>query len=214
MNEPQATGSRLSDFIRSLTTGGVIPIDIGPHIKASPDDMETASAILREAEALARLSAPADAPELKLSVALWAAQVMHHYCRVLIDRTNSKTTLPDEIRPPRSLGTSAGEHWSADIVFRSWWDLVRRARKLSPDDSLNGALSEITRQWPLAAVGTQTVCRSERIDVVWKHPCLRQILIDRIIHRQDRELVSSERIASAVKHIELLSGGTIPTETN
>lgn len=208
MNESRVTDCGLSGFVRSLTTGGVIPIDIGPQAEAtsqpSSDEIENASAILREADALARLHAPGDPPELDLAVAVWSARVMHFYCRVLVDRSTSDTRLPNTLRPSSSLGKSASDHWSADIVFRCWWDLVRRAQKLSPDDPLNKALSEITCQWPLAGVGTGTVCRAERIDVIWEHPSLRRILLDRIIHRQDRELISDERVATAVKHIEVM----------
>ncbi|MEM1069448.1 MAG: hypothetical protein AAGG48_30300 [Planctomycetota bacterium] len=201
MDFDEGSSNGLTGFVRSLTSGAVIRIDLDANKPLSSDDLLGAQTCLREIDQVARLEAPGVAPPLDLDGAIWAARVMRFFCQMLVNRVETATELPETLKPGPK-GKSAQDHWSTDLVFRAWWDLVFRAKKLAPSDPLISSLEDISANWPLAAVGTNTKCRSAKIDVVWRDDCLRRIFIDRIYRRRDSELMMDTRIEAAVRRLE------------
>ena len=201
--DDQPTDS-LTGFIRSLSTGAMIQVTIAGRAPENAEDLASAKELLIEVDAIARLHAPSSAPQLNIESSLWAARVMRYCCRMLVDRVETQTDLPKSLAEQPSLD-SAQNHWSIDLIFRSWWDLVSRAKKLSSNDPLNQTIDSVTRNWPLAAVGTNTNFDTSQLDTIWNHDCLRRLLVDRIVRRQDKELIKDERFANAVQRVNELS---------
>ena len=173
----------LSRFVSALANGAVICVAVGGQTPLTAEDRAATETALRDADALARLHAPMTAPPLQLASAMWAAQVMQFACRMMVDRIETDTSLPSKLLSQEPQGLTADDHWSVDLVFRFWWDLMKRAAQLSADDPLNQTLHEIARRWPLAAIGTSVVCDDARLDPIQNHDCLKRLYADRLTLR-------------------------------
>ncbi len=144
--------------------------------------------LIHRVDRLARLDAPATAPSLDLPAVHWSLSVLAWAVNLLVDRANPTTTLPDILASTEPSGQSGCHHWSVDLAFRYWADVVLRAQAVASQDALVSELRKICLRWPLAGVGTQTEWRADRGQVVLNDPCLRFVLLDRIIARSDKKL--------------------------
>ena len=202
---PEPKTGLLNETIAALFDGAMIPVKVafGAATESSlPTSAEVAQTIhlLEKADELARRHAPGNPPAFDSQAALWAARVFQFACVRLVDKIEMDIELPDDIATTEPDGTSAAQHWSVDLVFRSWWDIVKRAAAENEDDPLNATLLGIASRWPLAAVGTPARVVDERMSVIWDHACLRQVYIDRVIQRSDREKAAEPRVAEAIRH--------------
>jgi hypothetical protein len=172
----------LSRFVSALANGAVICVAVGGQTPLTRKDRVATETALREADALARLHAPMTAPPLEIASAMWAARVMQFACRMMVDRIETDIDLPSELASQEPQGLT-DDHWSVDLVFRFWWDLMKRAAHLSADDPFNQTLHGIARRWPLAAIGTSVVCDETRLAPIHNHDCLRRLYTDRLALR-------------------------------
>jgi hypothetical protein len=203
---PEPKSGLLHEAIAALFDGAMIPLKISFGATANfprPTDNEVAQTIrlLGKADQIARQHAPGEPPAFDPLAALWAARVLQFACVRLVDKIEVDIDLPDDLAMAEPDATSAAQHWSVDLVFRSWWDLVKRSTAENKDDPLNTTLLNIASRWPLAAVGTTAKPSSDRLRIVWGHPSLRQIYIDRVIQRADREQAADPLVAEAIRSI-------------
>lgn len=201
---PGPKSGLLHEAIAALFDGAMIPLKISFGATAEfprPTDGEMAQTmrLLENADQIARQHAPGVPPAFDPLSALWAARVLQFACVRLVDKIEVDIDLPDDLAQAEPDGTSATQHWSVDLVFRSWWDLVKRSTAENEDDPLNTTLLNIASRWPLAAVGTPAMPSSDRLAVVFGHPSLRQIYIDRVIQRVDREKAADSLVAEAIR---------------
>jgi len=200
---PGPKSGLLHEAIAALFDGAMIPLKVSFGVTAElprPTDDEVAQTIrlLENADQIARQHAPGVPPDFDPLAALWAARVLQFACVRLVDKIEVDIDLPDVLAQAEPDATSAAQHWSVDLVFRSWWDLVKRSAAENEDDPLNATLLNIAARWPLAAVGTPAKPSSDRLAVVCGHPSLRQIYIDRVIQRADREKAADPLVAESI----------------
>lgn len=196
----------LHEVVAALFDGAMIPVKVSyssatAFTLPTSDEIVQATKLLETADQLARKHAPAIPPPFDPKSALWAAQVFHFACICLVDRIAVDVELPDQLALAEPDGTSASQHWSVDLVLRSWWDLIKRSTTENNDDPLNATLIAIASRWPLAAVGTPAPIDDDRISVIWNHKCLRQVYVDRVIQRADREKAADPIVAEATQRI-------------
>lgn len=202
-------GYGLAQSTRAIVEGAMVPIIVGGENSAeNPTQTEIGEkehvatiGILAEADHLARLHAPMSPPAFHLSAAVWAARVMQFACHRLVDKVEIDTRLPPELIHGEPAGTKPAEHWSVDLMFRCWWDLMQRAFAANQQDTLNDTLAQVAARWPLAAVGTTVSCSTDRLAVVCGDPCLRMIYIDRVIARRDKTKATEPMIAKLIQQI-------------
>ena len=204
---PEPKTGLLHETIAALFEGAMLPLKLSFGAAAEfprPTDDEVSKTIqlLENADQIARQHAPADPPAFDRHAALWAARVMQFTCVRLVDKIEMDIELPEDLAKAEPDATSASHHWSVDLVLRSWWNLVKRSTADNQDDPLNTTLLNIASRWPLAAVGTTSPIASDRLLVVWGHPSLRHIYIDRVIQRADREKASELLVAEAIRRVE------------
>ena len=204
---PEPKTGLLHETIAALFDGAMIALKVSLGAAAefprpTNDEVTQTIQLLEKADLLARRHAPADPPPFDPQAALWAARVLQFACVRLVDKIEMDIELPEDLAQAEPDATSASHHWSVDLVFRSWWDLVKRSTTENEDDPLNATLLSIASRWPLAAVGTPAQTSSDRLSVVWDHPSLRQIYIDRVIQRADREKEAEPLVADAIRRVE------------
>lgn len=205
--QPAPKTGLLHETIAALFDGAMIPLKVSFGNAAEfprPTDEEVSKTVqlLKKADQLARQHAPAEPPAFDPHAALWAARVVQFACVRLVDKIEMDIELPDDLAKAEPDAPSASQHWSVDLVLRSWWDLVKRSTTDNQDDPLNTTLLNIASRWPLAAVGTPAPIAHDRLSVVWGHPSLRQIYIDRVIQRVDREKANEPLVAEAIRRVE------------
>lgn len=200
----------LAASTRAIVEGGMVPVVVGRGNSKEVNfgepthaEIEATSAILAAADQLARLHAPKSPPPFELNAAVWAARVMQFACHRLVDKVEVDTSLPDELVRGEPAGRDPADHWSVDLVFRSWWDLVRRSFAANEQDTLNDTLLQVATRWPLAAVGTSAVCLSDRLDIVCSNRCLRLIYVDRVVARGDKAKAEDLKIANLISQFEV-----------
>lgn len=204
---PAPKAGLLHETIAALFDGAMLPLKISfggtaEFPQPTDDEVSKTNRLLQKADQIARQHAPADPPTYDPQAALWAARVLQFACVRLVDKIEMDIELPDDLAKAEPDAPSASQHWSVDLVLRSWWDLVKRSTADNQDDPLNTTLLNIASRWPLAAVGTTAQAASDRLLVVWGHPSLRQIYIDRVIQRADREKAAEPLVAEAIRRVE------------
>lgn len=204
---PEPKTGLLHETIAALFDGAMIPLKVsfgGAADFPRPTDDEVTQTIqlLENADQIARQHAPGVPPAFDPQAALWAARVLQFACVRLVDKIEIDIELPEDLVQAEPDATSASQHWSVDLVFRSWWDLVKRSATENEDDPLNATLLNIASRWPLAAVGTPAPIASDRLLVIWGHPSLRRIYIDRVIQRADRQKAAEPLVAEAIRRVE------------
>lgn len=158
-----------------------------------PDPSEQAGVheLVIRADRLARLDAPAIAPVLDLDAAQWALGLLAWSVSLLVDRANLGTSMPGELAHSEPSGQSACHHWSVDIGLRYLADVLLRAKAAASEDALVTELENVCSRWPLSSVGTQLAWNENRGQVILDDPCLRRLLLDRIVARHDKVLAKT-----------------------
>lgn len=175
-------------FCQPLFARGVLTAQ--PWRATDPAEQAAVHELIASVDRLARLDAPSSAPALDLQAAQWSLSLLAWSVSLLVDRANVGTSLPPELAQSEPTGESACHHWSVDIGLRYLADVVVRAKAAASEDALVTELVDICTRWPLAAVGTQLAWNETRGQVIIDDPCLRRLLLDRIIAR--RESVQAE----------------------
>ena len=187
-------------FCEQLFAQGMLAAERWPPAKpANADDID---AIIRQADQLARLDAPATAPTLDLDAARWSLSLLSWSVFLLVDRANASTSLPKELASTEPSGRLASHHWSVDLGLRYLSDVLARARNAASEDALVVELVNVCSRWPLASVGTDTPWNSTPGKVILDDPCLRRVLSDRVLARSDKNLAQTLGIQGYIGTVE------------
>ena len=151
-------------------------------------DSEALEAIVQQAHLRARTEAAYVPPELDVAAAVWSLKVLAWGCSVFVDRTEVDTDLPKSLVEQEPKGQSPAEHWSVDLGFRFLHSLIVRCRRIGPYDSLVEQLTSVGTRWPLATVGLNTEVNSSKLELLLSDHCLRSMLVDRVVERNDEQL--------------------------
>jgi hypothetical protein len=182
----------ISSFARQLfTTGTVVAVPWDD----SPEISEELAETIQGADALARAEAAFEAPELDLKAATWSLRVLAWGCSLLMDRTEVNTNLPVSLAEQEPKGESVMEHWSADLGFRFFNSLILRCQQIGPYDSLLQQLVQIGHRWPLSLVGVQADVSQAKLELLLSNNCLRSVLVDRVVERNDEQLAQHPLLA-------------------
>lgn len=165
----------------------------------SPADQPAVLALIRQADQMARLDAPATAPPLDENAAHWGLSVLAWSVSLLVDRANVSTWLPQVLVGQEPSAQSASHHWSVDLTLRYFGEVLLRAKSAAPDDALVPELTNIAARWPLASVGTQLSWNAERGSIILNDPCLRRVLLDRIVLRRDKVLAEDPALQGYIE---------------
>jgi MoxR-vWA-beta-propeller ternary system domain bpX4 len=182
----------LDEFAEVLfTTGQVVT---GRWQPAKPSAREKAAAFAKQVNQIRVLNAPYTPPPLDLDAALWSLEVLAWCCCLYADRVQTDTRLPLELKQNQPPGTNPTEHWSVDLGFRFLHSFLGRCKRVAPNDLLLAEVLDVAVHWPLAIVGSTTLTGTavavdhSKLQIVVASDCLRTILIDRIIERNDEVL--------------------------
>ncbi|HWH69551.1 MAG TPA: hypothetical protein VNT26_09215 [Candidatus Sulfotelmatobacter sp.] len=171
-----------------------LPVPMEPEERAKAHDA------IREMDHLARLEAPAGAPDLDLEVAVWAAEMLYRGCQFLVFREVDGPVVEAILKAPCPRSPWPSTYWSADLAFRYLPDLLDLAKGLSPQDPLATSLTELARQFPLSCAGTgDQDPNPAALDVLCSNPCLRRMLGDRVIARNRVGMLKHAKVREAVQ---------------
>ena len=156
--------------------------------------------IIKRTHLVARAEAAFESPDLDLDTAVWSLNVLAWGCSVFVDRTEVKTELPAFLADREPKGQSASEHWSADLGFRFLYSLIVRCQRIGPYDSLSQQLVSIGTRWPLATVGLQAEVNEQQLQLLLSDNCLRSLLVDRVVERNDESLAAHSLLQPHIAH--------------
>ncbi len=137
------------EFLRRLFDSGQVLLRGRPHL--SPAEEPAVRALLADVFATERLSVAGPLLPFDPDTALAAARLLADACWFLVSHGEPDEELQRSLVMPQAPAT-AGQHLSADLVFRYLPVVHRRARALAPDDALTRLLTELLWQWPLSGV--------------------------------------------------------------
>lgn len=164
----------------AIMQGSVIQVSLDDNVQLTPVDRQQLTNLLTAADKLARLHAPGQPPPLCIGSATWAAQTLHFFTRVLMNRIETDVALPDNLSKCEPLGSSATQHWSVDLVFRVLPDLERRCACADSLDPLRKTILSVASRWPLSALGIDTSMDETAKTVALSDNSLRAIWMDRM----------------------------------
>lgn len=187
----------ITAFTRELfDTGTAIAEPWVTQARPSPELVE----IVQRAHLQARAEAAFQSPEVDLDAAIWSLNVLAWGSSVFVNRTEVNTDLPATLAEGEPKGETAAEHWSVDLGFRFLHSLIVRCQHVGPYDSLVQQLIAVGNRWPLAIVGVQTELYSHKLDVLLSDRCLRSLLVDRVVERNDEPLSKHPLLEPHVAH--------------
>lgn len=194
-------------FLEQLfATGEVTVVPPGADFQMSAEVNEE----IFRFDRVARLDLAGEAPELDLSVARWAAQMLAEAARLTIARDLGPQDLTRIFARNCPEPRSAEVDYSADLFLRYLPDLIRLVERLAADDPLAARLRKLGAEWPLSSVGIKGIPIGD-LDPFLEHPALRQLYVDRILATGDVSRLADPRVALAARaalgaHPELAPG--------
>lgn len=201
----------IADMFDSIRQGSVVAISLADDETLSNGDRKQLVDFIEQSDQLARLHAPSTPPSLCIESACWAAQTMHFFVRILLNRIETEVNLPASLAASEPSGTEASHHWSVDLVFRVLPDLERRCSAANSLDPLRNTIRQVAGRWPLSATGIECEFAPKAKDTVLESPSLRRELLDRVYARGGGETVrwpELKRELSAIEADRSLDGWT------
>lgn len=180
----------LSDGCATLTRP--VPVDA--------DDRAAAAEVLRNFEQQWRLEFPGDPPDLVISAALWAAEMLFHACECLMFREIDEDGIYDLLGLTYSGARTAAEHYSVDLTFQLLPDVTVRAENISGEDPLLAFLRKWACQWPLSSVGMAGI-EPVGLEAVLGHAGLRRVYVDRVLERNDHSRLHDPQVVAEIRTV-------------
>ena len=186
----------LADFTEQLFLDGVANVE--QWASATERDCDLTKKLLSQANELRVAEAPHQPPDFEVENALWAQQMLHWATCLYANRLDTNTQVPEPLRNCEPIGCSPSLQWSVDIGLRFLPGLMSLSHRFAAEDDLTQTMIELSQRWPLCWVAADLETNTkdeftlpsifeERLAEIIKHPCLRIVLIDRIIkHRNAR----------------------------
>lgn len=172
------------------------------HVPAPADlseqELRAADEMLAGFERSYRLEVPGEAPSLDAAAARWAAAMFFRACQFAVFRDVPAQLVERELSVPCPSAATAAAHYSVDLVFRLLPDLLRFARSAAEADPLVARLMRWARDWPLSSVGVADVSPVDA-RIVFTHPALAVLYVDRILARRDKPRLADERVRDSVR---------------
>lgn len=185
----------LRSFVEELFVTGRVRLTTDD----TPGDADIVEAVARvlEFERSLRLDLPGAAPGVDEAALRWALVAFYQAGQFQVYRHLGATKLVERFaeEPPR--GATAEAHYSVDLVFRFLPDLVKLARRGSPEDPLLVALTSWCEAWPLSSVGVSNL-NPPHCELILAHECLLRLYVDRILRSQDTSRLTDQRIRDEV----------------
>ncbi|MDX1947752.1 MAG: hypothetical protein SFU86_20310 [Pirellulaceae bacterium] len=173
----------LDRFLRDLFEHGRLKV-AAPRGRLSTEEQAAAEQVLMEQEALCRGEFPGIAPPLDLPAAMWAAEMFHRACQLMVYRDLDEEAIAELLAAPCPTCSPASQHWSVDLVFRFLPDLIRHATRAAEGDPLVERLRGWAAEWPLSSVGMHKVL-PRRVPELVADRGLGQLYLDRILAKKD-----------------------------
>src|ERR1700756_2256764 len=169
----------LSHFLAALAESGQVTISIDLTESVDAESEST----LREMDRVARLNLAGQAPEFIPQAAVWAAQLLHRGCQLLVCRDLDTLVIDQALRAPCPTPRSPATDYSADLALQYLPGLVTMTRQVASGDPLLKALLVLARDWPLSSVGVAGL-ENLNVESFIADPALRQLYVDRILERE------------------------------
>ena len=190
------------DFCESLLLQGVVALDLS--VSHETEHSELLGPLIVQVDRRLRTDAPDHAPALDPQASLWSLAIIHWGCRILVNRFESITALPQTLVESEPTGQSPEHHWSVDIGLRFLSDLIRKATAASAEDQLVQVLRKLAARWPYSSVGTEVVWDDARVNTILNNRSLTLSLLDRIHERKDANHAQHPLLKTRYEaHIEL-----------
>jgi hypothetical protein len=139
----------LAVFLEGVFRQGRIVVEEPPAGETAEDSK--ALAVCRRAFDEFRLEVAGPVLDLDSDIALASARFLYTAAWFLFHFEKPEQEVATDLAFPKKPG-SAGQHLSADLVFRYLPAILGRARALPTGDVLADIISEVLRHWPLSGV--------------------------------------------------------------
>jgi len=186
----------LTYFLRALLDTGEVTV-AGQLTPFAPDDLATATALLRRYHAADALHLAHQAPPFEPAAAQWAAECLYRTAQLAFLREYDAEAVAAHLADYPGEASPAASY-AVDLSFRHLPTLLDLARNLAPADALVTRLQALARQWPLSFVGAPPA-PAEAPAAVLAHPALRALYLDRIIEQRDRARATQPGVAEGIR---------------
>ncbi|NML20092.1 hypothetical protein HHL16_04360 [Pseudoflavitalea sp. G-6-1-2] len=180
----------LSGFTNELINTGRVSV-AGSLISFEEEDKRDTVALLENYYRQIALDCPGTVPAFMPDVAVKAAAYFYSAVQLVILRDVKNEALLEYLQAFSP--ASPEDHFSADLVFNHLPALLDLAFGLAPADILVTQLKQMAVQWPLSSVGIELETVPDDT-MLFSHPALQQLYIDRIIAQKDKWRASSPHI--------------------
>lgn len=185
---------KLSEFLSALLATGKVEVEVAPLLEVDPE----AAALLRQFEMQWRLRQPGTPPDFHPAVALWAAELLYHSCRLAVCRQAENQEIFNAFKKKCPEAHSAQIDYSVDVVFQHLPEVFQLAHRLAPDDLLTKELKQTAADWPLSAVGIEGLPPAD-LEHILAHPSLARMYVDRIFQKKDLERAREPRVTALIR---------------
>lgn len=197
----------LSGFLQQLFDCGRVVVG-RPESDLDLDETDSVSVLL-QAEILWRSQLPSGLPPFDSGVAMWAASKLYRAAQLLVYRDLGEEAVLKHLTRNGVSQVTATDHYSADLCLKFLKDVLRLGNALSESDPLDTRLRLLMNDWPLSRVGFGDAVQEE--SVVWTHPALRMMYLDRVMQRNDSVAKQAEHVAEELRQWEPYSVSTSET---
>lgn len=201
----------LTSFLEELFETGRVTVQ--DEEDWEPDDLRSATQLLKSAEQVWRTTLAFDAPVPHAPAMLWAAQSVYRAAQWIALRNYDERSMERKSPPaPFSFDEDPSVVYSVDLCLRFLPDLVRLATSPMEGDPLIATLRQWARDWPLSSIGVADLdrCSESALRLIFSHPALRTLYIDRVIQREDHSRLANDRVADGVRDTMGLHGALAP----
>lgn len=137
---------------------------------------------------------PFTPPVFEQAAALWAAKIIYFGSQLLLFREETAKDI-QVLFPEYKNDAIAPVHLSADICLRFLPYLLKKLKEIDPDDLLIPHLEAILVKFPYSAIGYfMEPGKLQFDDRFIQNDCCRQLLINRVIAKGDRNTANMQSI--------------------
>ncbi|OOV18957.1 hypothetical protein [Flavobacterium sp. LM4] len=139
------------------------------------------------------LEYPGIAPKFNTAAGLWASKTVYFAVQLLLHRAHKISDLA-LLLPDYNGKMDASAILSADLCLRFLPQIIAEMKRIDPEDLVIPILEKHLIQFHYSAIGFEIDTEKMNYDIVSVDDCLRQLYIDRIVHRKAVKFAQSDFI--------------------
>jgi len=184
-------------FVHSMSHDGRVLV----ALELLSETEEIGESILNELDASYRKNFHREAPLLCLETSRWAAKVLYSICSLVVQRQHDVNVLHDLLQQ-RPEVSSASQHYSADLWFHVFPELLKIIRLKSHDDPLIECIRGLCIQYPLSSLGSGFEDMEQAdLKMILNNKSLLFFFVDRMLSHEEWKWLAVDCIRSRVRTI-------------